>query len=285
MTAPLTSSSAHARAIAEQLVGARRTATPLAEFPGAIPTDLDAAYTIQSAGIAIWPDAVAGWKVGRLAPQWQEKFHEDRLVGPIFGASIRSAHDGKTVEFPVYEGGFAAVEAEFVFRLRSDAAPTKKAWTAAEALRLELDLLIGIETAGSPISSINDLGPGVIVSDFGNNAGLILGPEVANWRRRAPETLACEVWIDGLSVGRGSASSLPGGPAAGLAFALTRCAQLTRPLKAGDLVSSGATTGIHDIRVGQTARVSFGADGEIHCRAIRAGRAIASRSNPVTASC
>ncbi len=184
MNRTLTSSSAPVRAIAEQLVKARRTATALAEFPGPIPTDLDSAYAIQSAAIALWSDVVAGWKVGRLGPQWQAKFHEERLVGPIFGASIRSAHDGRTVEFPVYEGGFAAVEAEFIFRLKSDAPVEKKQWTAEEAGRLELELLVGIETAGSPLSSINELGPGAIVSDFGNNSGLILGPDIWDWDRR-----------------------------------------------------------------------------------------------------
>jgi 2-keto-4-pentenoate hydratase len=285
MTPTSTSPTAPARAIAERLVAARRSASPLAQFPGPIPGDLDTAYAIQGAGISLWPDSVAGWKVGWLAPQWQEKFGEERLVGPIFGASIRSAPGGKLLEFPVFEGGFAAVEGEFIFRLMSDAPPAKKHWTAEEAGRLDLAMLVGIETAGSPLASINDLGPGVIVSDFGNNAGLILGPEVFAWRNRANDSLACEVWIEGRSVGRGGASSLPGGPLAGLAFALARCAQLARPLKAGELISTGATTGIHEIRVGQSARVRFGADGEIHCRAVRAGRARHNPAGKATASC
>jgi 2-keto-4-pentenoate hydratase len=283
MTGTTTSSYAPARAIAERLVSARRSASPLAEFPGAVPTDLDTAYVIQSAGIALWPDVVAGWKVGRVAPDWQERFHEERLVGPIFGAAIRHAQAQKTLEFPVYEGGFAAVEAEFIFRLMTDAPPAKKAWTSEEAGRLDLVMLMGIETAGSPLASINELGPGVIVSDFGNNAGLILGLEIPDWRHRSNDSLVCEVWIEGQSVGRGGAESLPGGPLAGLAFALARCAQLGRPLKAGDLVSTGATTGIHDIRIGQSARVRFGADGEIDCRAVRAGRALADRSKQARA--
>lgn len=284
MTATMTSSSAQARAIAEQLVRARRSATPLAEFPGPVPTDLETAYAIQSAGIALWPDAVAGWKVGRLAPQWQERFHEERLVGPIFGASIRASREPRTVEFPMYEGGFAAVEAELIFRMNTDAPAAKKAWTSDEAAQLDVTVLTGIETAGSPLSSINEVGPGAIVSDFGNNSGLILGLEISDWRRRDLDAVACEVSIEGRSVGQGRAGSLPGGPLAGLAFALARCAQLGRPLRAGDLVSSGAITGIHDIRVGQSAHVTFGPFGDIRCRAIRAGTVVRERSKKATAS-
>jgi 2-keto-4-pentenoate hydratase len=148
-----------------------------------------------------------------------------------------------------------------------------------------VDVLVGIETAGSPFSGINDVGPGAIVSDFGNNAGLILGPEIADWRRRDIDSIDCEVSIESRSVGQALAGSLPGGPLAGLAFALARCAQLGRPLKAGDLVSSGAITGIHDIRVGQSARVSFGAHGDIHCRAVRAGTVAGARPKQATAQC
>jgi 2-keto-4-pentenoate hydratase len=280
-----TSSSAAARAIAERLVAARRSASPLADFPGPLPTDLDTAYAIQGAGIALWPDTVAGWKVGRVGAQWEEQFGEDRLVGPIFGAAIRQAYADKTLEFPVYENGFAAVEAEFIFRLNADAPAAKKSWTAEEAIDLDLDLLVGIETAGSPLASINILGPGAIVSDFGNNAGLIVGSRIADWRRRELHSLVAEVWIDGRSVGQGGAASLPGGPLAGLAFALARCARLGRPLKAGDLISSGATTGIHDIHAGQSASVRFGADGEISCRSVCALRTTADRPEKVSASC
>ena len=38
----------------------------------------------------------------------------------------------------------------------------------------------GIEVASSPIPDINALGPTVIAADFGNNNGLLLGPELAD---------------------------------------------------------------------------------------------------------
>jgi 2-keto-4-pentenoate hydratase len=269
------------RAIAEQLVGARRRAEALAAFPGESPPTLDAAYEIQDCAIDLWGDRVAGWKVGRIDTQWSERLGEDRLVGPIFSAAVRNAvpvaaadaraaSSAEAVEFPVFAGGFAAVEAEFVFRLLTDAPPAKLTWTAAEAAELPATLTAGIETAGSPIAAINDHGPLVVVGDFGNNAGLLLGPEISAWRERPPAALTCETFIDGRSAGRGGALSLPGGPLAALAFALQRCARRGRPLVAGDLVSSGATTGIHEIRSGQQARVRFDGIAELACRAVPA---------------
>ncbi len=253
--------------VAQQFVRARLDATALHEFPGPMPATLEAAYEHQAQGIGLWPDKIAGWKIGRIAPPWLARFGEERLVGPVFQRGVRRIVPGEVLDYPVFIGGFAAVEAEFVFRLTADAPERRSGWTADEAAALDCALHIGIETAGSPLASINELGPAVIISDFGNNAGLLLGPEVPQWRSRPLESLTTETLIEGLSVGRGGASSLPGGPLAGLAYALDRCTRLGRPLKRDDVVSSGATTGVHDIRAGQRAQVRFDGIGELVCRA------------------
>jgi 2-keto-4-pentenoate hydratase len=263
-----------ARDIADRFVRARLMGVSLPAFPGDIPMSLDAAYACQDAAIAMWPDRVWGWKVGRIGEPWLSRLREDRLVGPIFARAVWTARAGEVVEVPVFDGGFAAVEAEFIARLGSDAPADEMNWTAASAGELVAALHVGIETAGSPLATINELGPAVVVSDFGNNAGLIVGPEIPNGREIAPDRLLSETFIDGRSVGTGSAASVPGGPLAALAFALNRCARRGLPLKAGQLVSTGATTGIHDIRIGQISRVVFDGIAEIHCRAVRARAAV-----------
>lgn len=256
---------AQAADVAARFVRARLDGAALVAFPGEIPATLDGAYAIQDAAIAKWPDTLRGWKVGRIFEPWPSRFGADRLVGPIFARGIQEARAGQERRMPVFDGGFAAVEAEFVVRLAADAPPGKTSWTAHEASHIAGDLFAGIELAGSPLALINDLGPAAIVSDFGNNAGLILGPAIAAWRERSLDQLATETFIGAESVGRGTAASIPGGPLAALAFALECCARRGLPLEAGQLVSTGATTGVHQIRAGQRARVVFGGIGEIHC--------------------
>lgn len=256
--------------VAARFVQARLAGRALPGFPGDPPPDLATAYACQDAAIALWPGILTGWKVGYIAPDRRDASGEDRLVGPIFAAALWPQAAGETLDVPVFVGGFAAVEAEYVFRLGADAPAGKTLWTAEEALALVSALHIGIETAGSPLATINVLGPAVVVSDFGNNAGLVLGPEITDWRGRDEAGLLCETFIDGHSVGRGGAASVPGGLGAALAFALGRCARRGLPLRAGMLVSTGAATGIHDILAGQSARIHFGAAGDLRCRAVPA---------------
>ena len=140
-----------------------------------------------------------------------------------------------------------------------------------DAAALVDEMFIGVETACSPLKTINILGPKVIVSDFGNNGGLILGPAIEGWRERPMTDLPCETFIENNSVGRATAAYLPGGtPLASVAFLLGHAAARGRPLKAGQLVSTGAATGVHEIEIGQSACIDFGPDGAIACRAVAA---------------
>lgn len=257
-----------AREVATAFVRARRTAASLTEYPGGRPPDLDAAYRCQDEAIALWNDAVVGWKVGWIPEPFNRQFGAQRLVGPIFQRDLQRTSGIETREAPVFAQGFAAIEAEFVVRIARDAPASVTEWTAETARRFVETMYIGIEIASSPLQNINDFGPAVVVSDFGNNAGLILGPEIPNWQSRPPQSLLCETRIDGEVVGAGSAASVSGGPLSALAFALRMNARRGRPLRKGDLVSTGAATGVHPIQAGQSAEVAFEGLGTLRCRAV-----------------
>jgi len=253
------------RAIAASFVHARRAGQALADFPGDIPTTLAEAYEVQDLAIAQWPDTVVGWKVGYIPADRRDASGDDRLLGPMFAKALWAATPAP--QFPVYVGGFAAVEAEFVLRLGADAPATKTTWSSEEADTFPATLHTGIEIASSPLATINQLGPRVVIADFGNHNGLVLGPEIRMWHAIPESQLTCQTLIDDVQVGSGGATSLPGGLRAAFAFALARSALRGRPLKKGDLIATGNATGIHDIRAGQTATIRFDRLGEISCTA------------------
>jgi 2-keto-4-pentenoate hydratase len=253
------------QSIASRFVRARRDAVALPGFPGQMPSGLAEAYACQDAAIALWPDEIVGWKVGRIPAPLQAELGADRVMGPVFRRNLWIASPDAPTPLPIIAGGFAAVEAEYIFRIGEDAPVGKTQWTAAEALELVETELVGVELAGSPLGAINVLGPRAVASDFGNNAGLILGKEIPGWRTLPRDAPACETWMDGVLLGRGTPLDIPGGPATSLAFLLGTAAARGRPLKRGQLVTTGAATGIHDIEVGQTAKIRFGDVDEISC--------------------
>jgi 2-keto-4-pentenoate hydratase len=259
-------------AIADRFVAARRRGEALASFPGAIPDDLVTAYEVQDLAIARWPDTVVGWKVGYIPEERRDGSGDERLLGPVFARQFWNATGGST-PIPVFTGGFGAVEAEYVLRLDADAPEGKLDWTPDEAAALPATLFVGVEVASSPLATINQLGPRVVISDFGNNNGLILGAEVSGWTALDEATLLAETFIDGTSVGSGGATRLPGGLRAAFAFALSRSARRGRPLKAGEYIATGNATGIHDIAAGQRARVVFQGHGTLDCHAVPAASA------------
>lgn len=259
--------------IANRFVSARRDAKALSDFPGQIPATMTFAYDVQERALEQWPAKPAGWKVGRIADDVAAVLGDNRLSGPIFESMITSAEAG-LITAPVIVGGFAAVEAEFIFRVGHDADPGTTTYDADAALALVDGLYFGIEMAGSPLSTINDLGPTVVASDFGNNFGLIVGGSIADWRQRQVASLACETFVDGQSVGRGDASSVLGGPAGALAWLAGHLARRRRPLLKGQWVSTGAVTGIHRIGPGQTAEVVFDGLGRLRLNTIAAQCAV-----------
>jgi 2-keto-4-pentenoate hydratase len=252
--------------IARAFVSARRGARALADFPGPLPADMAAGYAVQDAAIALWPEELVGWKVGKIPPELVAELGAERVAGPIFKTNVSQASRGTASVLPVIENGFAAVEAEYIYRIGEDAPAGKTDWTADAALALVEDELVGVEFAGSPLASINVLGPKVVASDFGNNAGLILGRSIPDWKARADDWPPVEAYVGEALVGRGAPSTvLPGGPPMALAFLANLCAARGRPLKRGQLVTTGAASGIHDIRAGETARIVFADLDEIHC--------------------
>lgn len=261
---------AKASAIARQFVAARLEMRHIPYYPGQIPETLAQSYAIQDIAIGRFPDEVVGWKVGGVPPAHQERLGAHRTAGVIFARNVWPASDDAVVSLPVIEDGFAAIESEFIARVGADVDPAKTVWTIDEAAQAIDKIFVGVELAGSPLATINDLGPTVSASDFGNNGGLVVGPELENWRARLDQ-VEVETVINGASVGTGGSQSLAGGALESVRFLLEHSAGRGRPLKAGTLISTGAVTGVHRAQIGDEAISRFKGIAEIRCSVVKAG--------------
>lgn len=245
-------------AISKRLVEARLGAEALRDFPGSLPETMEQAYAIQSASQARWPDDVGGWKVGLLSDADSQRFSAERLAGPIFRSSILHTESDSCASMPIYVGGFAAVEAEFVLELGFEVRPSGEKYSDEQLTDIVSAMYVGAEIASSPMAAVNKLGPTCVVSDFGNNAGLIVGPSIPGWSSRSLDSLTSTVTVDDVVVGKASADAIPGGPLQAMRFLLELCSTRGITLPLGTLISTGATTGIHEVTVDSKSRVDFG---------------------------
>lgn len=249
--------------IAGRFLDARRAATGLDSYPGALPDSLDAAYAIQDEAIRRWARPVVGWKVGRVHPPLSERFGANRLAGPIFD-QVPAA--GTPVAMPVFDRGFAAGEAEFLLRIGATPPAGRTEFTLSEAAGLIDAVHIGIEIASSPLGAINDIGPMAVISDFGNNNGLVVGPAIPDWRTSGFEDWPVETLIDGLPVGAGRARDFPDGAIGAARFLFELMARRGIALAPGQWISSGAVTGVHAAKPGQLVETRFDGRLTVACR-------------------
>ena len=111
--------------IAARFVDARLSHTALSDYPGRRPLDMATAYATQDAAIDLFPDEIIGWKVGGVPPSQQAILGVHRVSGPIFARNLWTDTGANNV-LPAIEGGFAAVEAEFIIRIGAGVDPDRK---------------------------------------------------------------------------------------------------------------------------------------------------------------
>jgi 2-keto-4-pentenoate hydratase len=251
------------RTTAHAFVTARKQGVALPAYPGIPPLDLASAYAIQTEAIALTEAPVGGWKVGRIWPPMEQRFGINRLAGPIFAGAIGN---GAAPIGYVYDGGFGAAEAEFLFRLGPDI-PADPADLSLEGVASLINAVhVGIEIASSPYPDINADGPAVTVSDFGNNNGLIVGAAIPDWRASGLADWPVELLIDGAPAGTGCAADFPDGPLGAVHFLLGNLRARGIAVTPGLWISSGAITGVHPVCPGQHVTARFGSEYQVACR-------------------
>lgn len=229
--------------VSRSLVKARRSAIALPEFPGPLFGTLEEAYEVQALSRAAWHDSVVGWKVGGVPAAFIEKAGATHLTGPIFAKNMRRVQDGGHVDVPVFADGFGAVEPEVIVEL--GASRDKDRW------------FIGAEIASSPLSRINEIGPIAIISDFGNNFGMIVGPELAERSATEVKELEVECSVNDAGVGSRTVPNLAELTGKAVGFLLDHAQSSGIEVPVGTFVSTGAITGIHRVQPGDKAEVSF----------------------------
>lgn len=248
-----------AQDISAAFLSARRRGVALDAYPGTVPPSLEEAYTVQQISTDNWGEPIAGYKVGGIGPEWRDQYPSTRLAGPVFSSLVYVADADEITDIPVFQGGFAAYEPELIFRLKNLDRPREQITSIEQAKPYIDSVYLGAEIASSPLATLNDLGPGSIISDFGNQAGIIIGQKIdRDWIDRLSE-ISVETVIDGHTVGDCCVNDSDDGPLGALLFLLNHLRD--NPPSGNGVaetwLSSGAITGVHKSSVGSSCTIRY----------------------------
>lgn len=245
---------------AHALINARVVGAARDTYAGVeVPPNLETAYAIQSRAVRLWDDVLVGFKVGGIPPKFRDQYPAEWLAGPVFAKNVFHLQPGETLDFPVYQDGFAAFEPELILEVPSNAWQAHEDWTAELAKGTIKRVFLGAEIAASPNTNVNVLGPGSIISDFGNNAGIVIGSELELSELDKALSVVTETRIDGEIINKCPPNSAPAGPLGALVFLFNH---LRANVDLYDLpetlyVSSGAITGVHESHVGAVGELEY----------------------------
>ena len=240
-------------AAAGALLAARRDNRPLDTLPPAAqPADKADAYAIQTE-VARCIGPVTAWKVGASAPDAEPS------SAPIHAETL--FFDTGTLPAAMFR--VIGIEAEIVYRLKSDLPARDEPWTREEVLAAVGSVHPAFEICDSRFAAYGSQGPLASLADQANHGALIVGAATADWRRIDPVTQPLTLDIDGerrIDVVGGNKA---GDPIRLLAWLANVGARPFGGLHAGDTVTTGSCTGTIFIQPGSRAVADFPGLGRI----------------------
>lgn len=223
-------------------------------------TDLDAAYRVQEINIAerVREGAkVIGSKIGLTSPAVQKQLGVDQ---PDFGVLLDNmvVGHGATVDFNLLMQ--PKVEAEVAFVLKSDLQSTK----VTEAMLINaIDYAVAsIEIVGSRVENwdirITDtIADNASASHFvlGTQRFILQGLDLVNGKMK--------LWVNNELVSEGSGAACMGSPINAALWLANTMGRLGKPLKAGEVILSGALGPMVPVNPGDKVRASIEGLGEV----------------------
>ena len=164
------------------------------------------------------------------------------------------------------------IECEFAFRLAADFEPREEPYAVEEVAERVSAPIPAIEIVSPRLDHPIKYGAPSAIADCGVNGGLVLGAATLDWQAIDLATHAVRLVIDGEQKAAGTGALVLGHPLNVLAWFVNRYTAGGRTLPAGQIVSTGTTTGLVILEPGQTALADFGSLGSVELRFKRMSR-------------
>jgi 2-keto-4-pentenoate hydratase len=214
-------------AIADRLLAARRQGARIALAGPDLPRDFEEGFAIQDKVVAALASPVIGWKVMQVPD------------GPVIFAPIlqlgRIAPGGT---WNVVGREPAGIELEIAFRFASDVPAGAKPEAVLDAVAAAH---VVFELCQSRLADPAKQPRHVMLADCISNAGLVVGPEIAGWRKQDLRARPGRLLVDGKPHAEGKSVD----PIATLQMLPPALAKRGKRLAAGQIVITGSLIGMN----------------------------------------
>lgn len=240
---------------AARLITARESRTPCAPVRDLIgATDVEAAYAVQervNAARQASGSVVVGHKIGLTSTAVQQQLGVDR---PDFGLLFDDMQYVAGDEVPTERLLQPKVEAEIAFVLGQDLVEGP---LDVEQVRGAVAYAVAaLEIVDSRISDW-DITFGDTVADNASSGFFVVGDLQVPLSGFEPVDVQMEMRIDGEVVSTGTGADCLGDPLAALAWLATTAREVGTPLRAGQVVLSGALGPMRPVEAGQLVRADL----------------------------
>jgi 2-keto-4-pentenoate hydratase len=232
---------------ARALVEARRTRDWPADLPADCrPATVEEAYAVQEA-VARTLGRIGGWKVGAPTPTAEPR------RAPLLAALV--APGPATLRGPEFH--LIGIEAELAFRVGHDL-PRRDAPYGRDEVLDALDTMHpAIEVVDSRFADRTAADPLSQLADNIGNGAFVYGPGLNAWRHLDLARQPVRLTIDGALVYEGKGGNTAGDPLRLVHWLANDLAARGGGLRAGDVVTTGTTTGLRFVEPGAVVEAEF----------------------------
>lgn len=230
-------------AAAESLARARRDGKLIESLPGT-PASVAIGHAIQDRVTALTGESVGGFKIS--APVDQEPTR-----GVIYSRTIHQS----PVSIPVANAPHLGIEGEIAFAFTRDLPPRAAPYTRAEVAAAS-SALVAIEVVSGRYRDFRGRPKLEQLADGMANAGMVVGTPVADWSGLDIANLHLTLLVNGEIVLERDGGH-PSGDPLGSAVVLVNMQRAAGGVKAGQIVITGACTGLHFLNAGDHCVVRF----------------------------